>query len=73
MASGFYKIDKETVREMIEQKLKENPDIFYYVDNYYLEKIIDALVESIAETIVSPYSNNAYKKAALPGTMSVSI
>ncbi|MED3122941.1 hypothetical protein [Bacillus wiedmannii] len=56
MSSMFYKIDKKQVQELLEKKLKENPDTFYYIDNYYLEKIIDTLVESIAEVITVNYN-----------------
>ncbi|PEK10527.1 hypothetical protein COL24_23760 [Bacillus toyonensis] len=56
MSSMFYKIDKKQVQELLEKKLKENPDTFYYMDNYYLEKIIDTLVESIAEVIAVNYN-----------------
>ncbi|ARC28586.1 MULTISPECIES: hypothetical protein [Bacillus cereus group] len=56
MSSMFYKIDKKQVQELLEKKLKENPDTFYYIDNYYLEKIIDTLVESIAEVIAVNYN-----------------
>ncbi|PRT38364.1 hypothetical protein [Bacillus wiedmannii] len=56
MSSMFYKIDKKQVQELLEKKLKENPDTFYYIDNYYLEKIVDTLVESIAEVIAVNYN-----------------
>lgn len=50
-----YGIDKQNIEGIIRNKLNENPDIFYYIDDYYMEKIVNSLIEGVSEAI---YLNN---------------
>ena len=49
--NSMYSLSEYEIKKILEDKLKENPDIFYYIDNYYLQKVIDSLVEGIAEAM----------------------
>jgi hypothetical protein len=46
-----YGIDKQNIEGIIRNKLNENPDIFYYIDDYYMEKIVNSLIEGVSEAI----------------------
>ncbi|PFW72149.1 hypothetical protein COL23_25705 [Priestia aryabhattai] len=46
-----YSLDGYEVKKIIEDKINENPDIFYYIDNPYLQKVIDALVDGVSEAM----------------------
>ena len=51
MISSRYSLSEYEVKKIIEDKLAEHPDIFYYIDNPYLQKVIDALVDGVAEAM----------------------
>ncbi|KHF40699.1 hypothetical protein [Halalkalibacter okhensis] len=51
MHHSRYSLSEYRIKEIIENKLNENPDIFYYIDNYHLQKVVDSLVEGIAEAM----------------------
>lgn len=40
------------VKELINNKLKEQPDLFYYIDNSYVELLTQMLIDAVAEVIV---------------------
>lgn len=42
---------RSEVENILREKLKEDPDLKYYVDNDYITRLIDLLIEGIAETI----------------------
>jgi hypothetical protein len=46
-----YGLDTRRVKRLIEDKLREDPDIFYYIDNYHLEKLTNLLIEGFATAI----------------------
>lgn len=39
------------VKIILKRKINENPDIFYYIEDPYIEKIIEALIDGVAEVI----------------------
>ncbi|MBG9812373.1 hypothetical protein ABD68_12435 [Bacillus endophyticus] len=51
MVSSRYIIRESEVKQIIEDKLNEHPDLLYYIDNPYLQKVIDALVDGFAEAV----------------------
>lgn len=46
-----YSLSEYEVKKIIQDKLEEHPDIFYYIDNPYLQKVIDALVDGVSEAM----------------------
>lgn len=42
---------RSEVENILREKLKEDPDLKYYVDNDYITRLIDLLIEGIAEAI----------------------
>lgn len=48
-----YSLNQYEIKKIIEDKINENPDIFYYIDNPYLQKVIDALVEGVSEAMAA--------------------
>ena len=53
MISDRYSLNQYEIKKIVEDKISENPDIFYYIDNPYLQKVIDALVEGVAEAMAA--------------------
>lgn len=41
---------RSEVENILREKLKEDPDLKYYVDNDYITRLIDLLIEGIAES-----------------------
>lgn len=48
MKKGLGKID---IKSKLHEKLDSNPDLKYYIDNEYVTKLIDLLIEGIAEVM----------------------
>lgn len=46
-----YDIKPQNIKQRIDDKIKDNPDILYHIDNPFLEKYIDIIIESICEEI----------------------
>lgn len=44
-------LDKRNIEERLKEKLYSNPDFKYYIDSEYMIKLIDLLIEGIAEVI----------------------
>ena len=39
------------IERKIHEKIDSDPDLKYYIDNDYITKLIDLLIEGIAETV----------------------
>ena len=39
------------IERKIHEKMDSDPDLKYYIDNDYITKLIDLLIEGIAETV----------------------
>lgn len=48
MAKGLRKHD---VERMLHEKIDSDPDLKYYVDNEYVTRLVDLLIEGIGEII----------------------
>lgn len=44
-------LNENEIKGIIESKVKQNPDILYYIDDYYMQKIINLIIEGVAEAI----------------------
>ncbi|GGA31566.1 hypothetical protein GCM10010917_15840 [Paenibacillus physcomitrellae] len=46
-----YGLSKHRIRDIVSYQFNKHPDIYYYLDNQYLEQIISSLVEGFAEAM----------------------
>lgn len=46
-----YGLDKYDVEKILKEHLDKEPDLKYYIDNDYIEKLVDTLIEGIAKVI----------------------
>jgi len=46
-----YGLDSHSVKSMLKRSIRNEPDLFYYIDNQYIERLIDVLTEGIADVI----------------------
>ena len=42
---------KEMISEIIKNRLKDNPDLKYYINNDYIAELVNLLIDGIAEAI----------------------
>ena len=45
------RLRKSQIETIIRRKLEKEPDLKYYVDNDYVMRLVDLLVEGVAEAI----------------------
>lgn len=48
---SYYGLSKSEAVEILKESLQKNPDIFYYLDNDYVQEIIELLINGISEVI----------------------
>ena len=48
---SYYGLSKSEAEEILKESLQKNPDIFYYLDNDYVQEIIELLINGISEVI----------------------
>lgn len=46
-----YGLDKYRVKNMLEDVFRTEPDLFYYIDNQYIERLVNVLTDGIANVI----------------------
>ncbi len=46
-----YGLNRQDIERILHEKLDSNPDWKYYIDDEYILKIIDILVEGIADVV----------------------
>lgn len=46
-----YGYSKEVISEIIKNRLKDNPDLKYYINNDYIAELVNLLIDGIAEAI----------------------
>lgn len=46
-----YEYSKEMISEIIKNRLKDNPDLKYYINNDYIAELVNLLIDGIAEAI----------------------
>lgn len=46
-----YGYSKEMISEIIKNRLKDNPDLTYYINNDYIAELVNLLIDGIAEAI----------------------
>lgn len=46
-----YGYPKEMICEIIKNRMKDNPDLKYYINNDYMDELVDLLIEGVAEAI----------------------
>ncbi|ARV43919.1 hypothetical protein ACTXHP_04950 [Bacillus stercoris] len=46
-----YLLSEYEIKKIIDAKVKENPDILYYIDDYYLQQVISSIIDGVAEAI----------------------
>lgn len=46
-----YGYSKEMISEIIKNRLKDNPDLKYYINNDYIAELVNLLMDGIAEAI----------------------
>ena len=44
-------IDKFRVQRILQEKIETDPDLKYYIDNVYITKLVDLLIEGIGEVV----------------------
>ncbi len=51
MRTSTYGIDKNEVKKIINHKISQNPDIYYFINNDYVEELINLIIDGVAEAI----------------------
>lgn len=46
-----YGLKKERIRAIIKSRIERNPDLKYYINNDYIYKLVDDIVEGVSEAI----------------------
>lgn len=46
-----YGYSKEMISEIIKNRLKDNPDLKYYINNDYIAELVNLLIDGIDEAI----------------------
>ena len=46
-----YGYSKEMISEIIKNRLKDNPELKYYINNDYIAELVNLLIDGIAEAI----------------------
>ncbi len=46
-----YGLDKYRVKNMLKNVFRTEPDLFYYIDNQYIERLVNVLTDGIANVI----------------------
>ena len=46
-----YGYSKEQICDIIKNRMNDNPDLKYYINNDYIDELVNLLIEGIAETI----------------------
>ncbi len=44
-------IDKFRVQRILQEKIETDTDLKYYIDNVYITKLVDLLIEGIGEVV----------------------
>lgn len=44
-------LNANQVKKIIKEKIETNPDLKYYVNNKYLDELIDLIIEGVGEAI----------------------
>lgn len=43
--------DKKYICDIIQNRLQDNPDLKYYINNDYIEQLVNLLIDGVAEAI----------------------
>ena len=46
-----YGYSKEQICDIIKNRMNDNPDLKYYINNDYIDELVNLLIEGIAEVI----------------------
>ncbi|WP_342558241.1 hypothetical protein [Metasolibacillus sp. FSL K6-0083] len=46
-----YGLRRNEVKRIIKQRINNNPDIFYYIEDEYIEELVDLISDGIADAI----------------------
>lgn len=46
-----YGLRRNEVKKIIKQRINNNPDIFYYIEDDYIEELVDLISDGIADAI----------------------
>lgn len=46
-----YGLRRNEVKRIIKQRINNNPDIFYYIEDDYIEELVDLISDGIADAI----------------------
>lgn len=46
-----YGYSKEQICDIIKNRMNDNPDLKYYINNDYIDELVNLLIEDIAEAI----------------------
>lgn len=46
-----YGYSKEQICDIIKNRMNDNPDLKYYINNDYIDELVNLLIEGIAEAI----------------------
>jgi hypothetical protein len=58
-----YGLDKYRLRSMIEEKLQKQPDLFYYIEDPYIEQVTDLILDCVIEVVEN--NNKQYSRDLL--------
>jgi hypothetical protein len=47
----FQGLDSVQVKHIINEKIKSNPDIFYYIEDDYIKELVDLIADGVGEAI----------------------
>jgi hypothetical protein len=46
-----YGLDARRLRSMIEDKLQEHPDLFYYIEDPYIKELTELILDCVIEVV----------------------
>ena len=49
--------DKDEIKRVIMYHLNQNPDLKYYINNSYIDELIDLLIEGISDAVARNTEN----------------
>lgn len=52
-----YGLRRNEVKRIIKQRINNNPDIFYYIEDEYIEELVDLISDGIADAIEANNKN----------------
>ena len=53
-----YGLDKRELKKIITEKVEQNPDLKYYINDDYIYELVEAIVDGVSEAIEKKYQSS---------------